>query len=219
MLLSFIVEHRFGSIADAYTVPSAVDRWIAETLRSYTLLPTYPTDLDHFLRSHVNTLTGFFNYLTVLVAREEPSFATKLNYEKELHSIMKTAGDLVSQMSFSYRKFVIDWDYCDKKKEVFKHDFDTHDLCLLDNVELTRNHFHTLEEDEKVGDVVMFVRPPILGMDRISDGRIWGKPFIVIEPVKGYDPDPPRVKKMDLLDFMEQMDAYGKKEKSEVQIS
>lgn len=103
---------------------------------------------------------------------------------KHFDEIIEAAGNLASEMSFSHTKFLINWDYCEEKKETTKQELGTHELHLITGHPVSYEHFPNIG-DEKVADVVMFVRPPILGM---VDGtrEIWGKPVIIVEPVPGF---------------------------------
>lgn len=178
---------------------------MAETLRAYTLLPIYPTDRQHFLNSHSAILQEFFDCLAWSRANDgSSSIGDKVDNEL-LHSVMEQAVNLASEMSFSYSQHSIDWDYCNEKEEILKRELDAHDICLLDGSSVNRYHFQSFGDDEKVADVVMFVRPPIIGMDRIGNRRIWGNPLVIVEPVPGYDPNPCIPETKPLADLLVQM--------------
>lgn len=180
-----------------YIVPTMADKWMGETLRSYTLLPKYDEDRNDYLRNHAKYLRNFLeHFFPIPEALRNTSIEStaKRSREKIFELIMEPAANLATKMSFSYQKYEVGWDYCDKTTEIFYNDllFSNYlgKLKALDSLGATigPEHFPGFERKDKIGDVVLFVRPPILVFGMTGDRTIAGSPIVVVKPVSGYDP-------------------------------
>lgn len=164
---------------------------MAETLRNYTALPSYSTDRDNFLRSHTNFLLKFLDHFALNKDALPQAEYWKERREGFHEEVMERAGELASKMSFSFTKLSIGWDYCEKT-ELLKRELGCINVQLPSRAPLNRMSFHKFGEDDKIADIVMFLRPPIYELSRTTDRRMIGKARIIAKPVPGYDPNPPR---------------------------
>lgn len=172
----------------AYVVPSVVDKWMGDTLRSYTLLPKFGKDRDYYLQSHAEYLHSF-------IERFAPETTSDRHEEEELiwsvkkiqERIMKPAAHLAAEMSFSCMKYEADWSYCDDKTEILLMDMNDHEVFELEGYLMHSFNLPGVGMKEKVGDVVMFVRPPIFRVDRTGPRLMVGHPTVVVKPISRYD--------------------------------
>ena len=165
-------------------------KWMGETLRSYTLLPKYDQDREDYLRSHTRHLRNFMeHFFPISEAINYPGWerAAKRSREKISEEIMEPAANLAAEMSFSCEKFEVGWDYCDKTTEIFYKDLDNHEVLKLSGAKLHTRDFSGFEGEEKIGVVVLFVRPPIFVVDTMGARRIYGSPIVVVKPPKPVD--------------------------------
>lgn len=165
-----------------------MDKWLGETLYSFTTLPSYAADRGHNLRVHARFLHKFIRQFE----HNKPDVAVFAEFhEDDIHKrIVERAANLALEMSVSSSRFEVDWHYCDEKTSMFKRDLKDHELCLLNQHPVIYQTCQNIGWDEKVGDVVMMVRPPIFATDKRGNRFIAGKPLILVEPAPGYDPDP-----------------------------
>lgn len=165
------------------------DKWMGETLRSYTLLQRYDQDRDYYLRSHTEYLRDFLEHFFPIPERTGWGDSAKNTRDKIPKDIIKPLADLATQMSFSYLKFEVDWDYCDKTTELFKKDLKDHEVFDFRGWRLSDRDLREVGSEEKIGDVVLFVRPPIFEVDRTTGTRqIHGWPVVVVKRVSSCDP-------------------------------
>lgn len=178
---------------------------MAETLRSYTALPTYSTDRDNFLRSHTDFLLKFLDRFAL-----DKDALPQAEYWKERREVfheevVERAGEMASEMSFSFTKFSIGWDYCEKT-ELFKRDLGCVEAQLPNDSPLGRMNFHKFGEDEKIADIVMFVRPPIYELSRTAERIMICSARAIVSPAPGYDPNPPEDPERErMYRFMEEL--------------
>ena len=179
---------------------------MAETLRGHTFLPAYSTDRDNFLRSHTDFLLKFLDHFAPDKDAHQPRESPWMESREQFHQeIMERAGNLAVEMSCSSLGHSMGWDYCERT-EITKRENGCFDAQLPNGAPLGYPHLQKFDADEKVADIVMFVRPPIYQHSRTSSRVVIGKGRIIANPVPGYDPNPPgkprsRVKEI----HMEQM--------------
>lgn len=188
-------------------MPSDVDRWISETLHSYSLLPRYAKDRENFLQPHTDSLKQFITSLLPKKPNESCFDLTSLKgkIEKLDESIMVRAADIASEMSFTCPEFLVDWDYCDRKTEIFRGDLHDHDLfCFKTGYQLCRENFEKLDSDEKkIADAVMLVRPPIFMINRAGPRKMLGRPLISVLAVPECEEWP--IEKKSVQEFLHEM--------------
>lgn len=102
---------------------------------------------------------------------------------------MVPMSEIALEMSIGCPKFSIDWNYCDEKTEIFKKDLATHEIYHFKNeFRVMRDNFRKLASDEeKIGDVIMLVRPPIFMLSRPHHRQMLGRPLIVVSSVPEYE--------------------------------
>lgn len=172
------------------------DKWMSETLRSYTLLPKYDEDRNDYLRNHAKYLRNFMErFFPIPEARKHTGYESSMKHSREniFELILKPATDFAAKLSFSFRKYEVGWDYCDKTTEIFYHDLffdnDPGELEVLDllGAKIRPWNFPGFGTEEKIGDVVLFVRPPIFAYGMTGSRGMVLPPLVVVKPVSGYD--------------------------------
>ncbi|KAK2753217.1 hypothetical protein FQN54_007908 [Arachnomyces sp. PD_36] len=173
-------------------LPSVVDRWMSEALVSYTQLPKYDGDRDYYLHGHAQFIRKFLEHF-VPDSETPPKTAGEMrvarSFEKIHEKITAPAANLAAELSLSYMKYEVDWAYCEKKTELLYEEMKTHKVFHVNGIQIYHLNFPKVGHGGKVGDVVMYVRPPIFVYDRVTPRRMYGLPLVVIRPVPSFDPE------------------------------
>ncbi|KAK2757523.1 hypothetical protein FQN54_004492 [Arachnomyces sp. PD_36] len=186
---------RVRASMESRMVPLMAHKWMGETLRSYTLLPKYDQDRSDYLRGHTRYLQKFGEHFFPVpesirhTGRGDWMIRSR---EKILEKIVEPAAELATQMSFSYDKFEVDWGYCERTTEIFHKDLENHEVWESNGSKLAYRHFPGFEAEEKIGDVILFVKPPITRILTTGIRGIYGVPIVVVKPVSGYVWNPSR---------------------------
>lgn len=164
---------------------------MGEILRSYTLLPKYDQDRNDYLRGHAKYLRAFADRFFP-IPENSRNIGRKAFLEDSrdtiLENILEPAATWAEELSFAGPKYEADWEYCEQTTELFYRDLKTHEACDLLGGTLLREEFPEFRPEDKIADVLLFVRPPLFQVGLTGKRLITGKAKAYVKPVSAYNP-------------------------------